>query len=450
MWSAPTTRRLHSPATATTAARRVRKPATSPSTRRPRRRATINGENGAVKGNKTRKPLDVTGTVTWSANTGCSASTVSGYPGVATCTTSSLLGGTDTVTATYAGDSNHSGSTGSASQVVNPASQTITCGALPSSEPYNSSFTASCSGSCLVTVTQGGNNDYSAATPFNGSVNATKANQTITVTTPAPATATNGSSFTIVASASSGLAITYSSGGACTNSGATYTINAKVGTCTAQLTQGGNTNYNIASPVVDTTKVVKAVVPTVSLTGGPTKAPYEDVFTVTATSNETGPEASVPAITTLTPTVCSVSGYTASGTSASATVTMLTGAGTCTVEATWAANYVYAAATKKEPTTAQKVAPTVTFTGAPATEANGSNFTVTATSDEIGSYAVVPTIMTPGTVCTVGTVTSNGSGGYQATVTMVKATGTCTLNAKWAGSNGYAAASATQSTTATH
>jgi hypothetical protein len=440
--------------------------------------ATINGENGAVKGNKTRKPLDVTGTVTWSANTGCSASTVSGYPGVATCTTSSLLGGTDTVTATYAGDSNHSGSTGSASQVVNPASQTITCGALPSSEPYNSSFTASCSassglpvtyasggscsntgatytmtsgtGSCLVTVTQGGNNDYSAATPFNGSVNATKANQTITVTTPAPATATNGSSFTIVASASSGLAITYSSGGACTNSGATYTIKAKVGTCTAQLTQGGNTNYNIASPVVDTTKVVKAVVPTVSLTGGPTKAPYEDVFTVTATSNETGPEASVPAITTLTPTVCSVSGYTASGTSASATVTMLTGAGTCTVEATWAANYVYAAATKKEPTTAQKVAPTVTFTGAPATEANGSNFTVTATSDEIGSYAVVPTIMTPGTVCTVGTVTSNGSGGYQATVTMVKATGTCTLNAKWAGSNGYAAASATQSTTATH
>ncbi len=301
-------------------------------------------------------------------------------------------------------------------------------------------------GSCLVNRYSGVETTTTRrATPFNGSVSATKANQTITVTTPAPPTATNGSSFTIVASASSGLAITYAASGACTNSGTpTYTINAKTGTCHETLSQAGNTNYNAATSVLESTTVAKAVVPVASLTGAPTKAPYEDVFTVTATSNETGPEASVPAITTTTPTVCSVTGYTPSGTSASATVTMLTGAGTCTVEATWAANYVYAAATKKEAATAEKVTPTVTFTGAPATEANGSNFTVTATSDESGSDAVAPTITTPGTVCTVGTVTSIGSGGYQATVTMVKATGKCTLNAKWATSSDYMAASATQ------
>ena len=33
--------------------------------------ATINAENNFVKGRKARKPMDVTGNVTWSSNTGC-------------------------------------------------------------------------------------------------------------------------------------------------------------------------------------------------------------------------------------------------------------------------------------------------------------------------------------------------------------------------------------------
>ncbi|MGD0416943.1 MAG: hypothetical protein ABSA80_16405 [Terriglobales bacterium] len=48
--------------------------------------ATINGENGNVKGRTTRKGVKsqvVTGTVTWSANTGCGTTPVApGYPGV--------------------------------------------------------------------------------------------------------------------------------------------------------------------------------------------------------------------------------------------------------------------------------------------------------------------------------------------------------------------------------
>ena len=119
--------------------RAVRKPTTSPSMRPRRPRwstssgnpstygqsvtftATVTGENGAVKGRQEpREVADVTGTVTWSANTGCSASTVTRrYPGVATCTTSSLNAGSDTVTATYSGDANHGGSSGSVSQTVN-------------------------------------------------------------------------------------------------------------------------------------------------------------------------------------------------------------------------------------------------------------------------------------------------------------------------------------------
>ena len=66
--------------------------------------ATITSDNGLAKGRNRKngmKPLDVTGRVTWSANTGCGTSVTSGNPGTATCTTSSLAVGSDTVTANY-------------------------------------------------------------------------------------------------------------------------------------------------------------------------------------------------------------------------------------------------------------------------------------------------------------------------------------------------------------
>src|SRR6185436_3836965 len=50
-------------------------------------------------------------------------------------------------------------------------------------------------------------------------------NQTITVTTHAPASAAFNSSFTVAATASSGLAVTYTSAGSCSNIGATFTMN---------------------------------------------------------------------------------------------------------------------------------------------------------------------------------------------------------------------------------
>src|SRR5208282_4741412 len=109
--------------------------------------ATIDGEYGVIKGQNGAvlgralvsralasratkgRAQDVSGTVQWSANTGCGTTPVTtGNPGTATCTTSTLPGGTDTITATYSGDSDHGGSTGTLSggQVVNPATQTIT------------------------------------------------------------------------------------------------------------------------------------------------------------------------------------------------------------------------------------------------------------------------------------------------------------------------------------
>src|ERR1022692_4613141 len=110
--------------------------------------ATVASQNGAIT-------LSVGGTVKWSANTGCSASTVSGYPGVATCTTSSLAVGFDTVVATYSGDSLHVGSSGSVTQTVNRQTPTVTVTSVnrqtptvtvtsvnPASESYGSSTQA--------------------------------------------------------------------------------------------------------------------------------------------------------------------------------------------------------------------------------------------------------------------------------------------------------------------
>ena len=108
--------------------------------------ATIGGEYGLVKGRKGpagrngAKPQIVSGSVTWSANTGCSTTTVTaGTPGTATCITSSLAEGNDAITATYSGDGEHSGSSGTLSggQQVNQAATSITVTSVtPSSEAY--------------------------------------------------------------------------------------------------------------------------------------------------------------------------------------------------------------------------------------------------------------------------------------------------------------------------
>ena len=100
----------------------------------------------------------IIGTVTWSANTGCSPSTVTGLTGsltgTATCVTSTVPAGTNIITAAYSGDSVHPASTGTLSggQVVNQPSVTITFNAL-SNQTYGATpFTVSATASDGLTV----------------------------------------------------------------------------------------------------------------------------------------------------------------------------------------------------------------------------------------------------------------------------------------------------------
>ena len=66
-------------------------------------------------------------------------------------------------------------------------------------------------GTCSVKYDQAGNTNYNAAPQVTESVTAQKANQTITVTTHAPATAVFNTSFTVAATGGgSGNAVTFS------------------------------------------------------------------------------------------------------------------------------------------------------------------------------------------------------------------------------------------------
>ena len=94
---------------------------------------------------------------------------------------------------------------------------------------------------------QAGDGNYNAATQVTESVTAQKANQTITFG--ALANKTFGDpDFSVSATASSGLSVSFAATGQCTVTGATVHITG-AGSCTITASQGGDTNYNPATDV---------------------------------------------------------------------------------------------------------------------------------------------------------------------------------------------------------
>ncbi len=227
--------------------------------------------------------------------------------------------------------------------------------------------------------------------------------QTITFTTPPPLDAKSGDSFTVAAiGGASGNPVTFrvGAGSVCTLTlPATYKMTSDSGFCYVVANQAGGRNYPPAPQVTDTVAAVKTVTkiaPTVTFTGAPTNAAYLSTFNVATTQNS----GVTPRITSKTTGVCTVSGD---------LVTMKSGTGTCTVEASWAANTYYTATSLTQTTTATLLGTSTAITStATLTPKNPLKVTVYFTVNNGTSTAVkgnVTVTASSGETC-MGTVAS--------------------------------------------
>src|SRR5262249_18522923 len=149
-----------------------------------------------------------------------------------------------------------------------------------------SSFTATSAGTCTVKYDQAGNANYNPAPQASETVTVTvplKSNQSITITTNAPSSAGVGTSFSVAAAAPGG-AVTYSSSGACPNSGSTFTAASTTGTCTVKYDQAGNASYNAAQQRTETVAVVKRAQTITVTRSAPSHVEPGETFTVAASA----------------------------------------------------------------------------------------------------------------------------------------------------------------------
>jgi hypothetical protein len=271
-----------------------------------------------------------------------------------------VAAGTCTIQASQAGNAYYNAAaTVIRSFTVAKRSQTITFGALGSKTfgvpPFSVTATASsglpvtfastttavctvsattvtvnAGGTCTIRASQAGDAIYAAAPSVSQSFTVAKASQTITFGAWA-ARPLGTAPFSITATASSGLAVTFASltTPVCTVSGTTLTLVA-VGTCTIRASQAGNANY-LAAPNVSQSFSVTSLTPqTIVFAALVDRVLGAAPFTVSATASSGLPVS----FASLTAPVCTVSGNTVT----------LVAVGTCTIRGSQAGNANYAAA----------------------------------------------------------------------------------------------------------
>jgi Chitobiase/beta-hexosaminidase C-terminal domain/Galactose oxidase, central domain len=369
------------------------------------------------------------------ASTTSSACTVSG-------TTASLLAaGTCTIEATQAGNNLTFGPASPVSQsfTVSPAqsAQTIAFAAIANqleganvtlaatassglAVSFASTTPAVCSvsgtsatllslGTCTVDATQAGNSTYAPAATVARSFYS-RTTQTITYA-PIAAQAV-GTTLTLSAAASSGLAVTFTSTkpAVCTVSGNTASFIA-TGTCSIDFTQAGSSDYVAATPVGTSFIVGLGQTITFPAITGPQYAASNIALSATASSGL------AVAFSSTTPTVCAAEGMTAS----------LFTAGTCTIQATQSgANSAYAPAVPVlQSFTVTKASQTITFAKI-ATQTVGATINLVATASS--GLAITYRATTPSVCSTSGS-----------TATMLSA-GTCSIDFTQNGDAEYAQA----------
>ena len=251
------------------------------------------------------------------ASSGLTVSYSSNNPAVATIVGGMIHitgAGSAVITASQAGNTNFSAATDVTQPLtVNKAPQTITFNALPASTYGDIDFTPGATassgltvlyssdnpavativggmlhitgtGSAVITASQAGNTNFSAATDVTQALTVNKANQTITFN--ALSVNTFGDvDFTPGATASSGLTVSYSSDNpaVATIVGGMIHITG-AGSAVITASQTGNANYNAAADVTQTLTISKAT-QTITFNALPAKIYGDADFTTVATAS---------------------------------------------------------------------------------------------------------------------------------------------------------------------
>ena len=238
----------------------------------------------------------------------CTTASVSGTGGTSTgsCSLTSTTAGAKTLTATYAGDSNFNGGSGTTSHTVSKKSQTITFNSLSNKTYGDVDFTVSATassglattfsasgdctvsgatvnitgaGSCDITAHQVGDGTYNLAPDVSRSFNINKAISTTVVTCPVSATYTGLAitPCTVLVSGAGGLSLTPDPG---------YLANTNVGTAIVGYIYTGDTNHS-GSADLKSFNITKAT-STVTVTCSPKSLNYTGSEITPCTVSVTG------------------------------------------------------------------------------------------------------------------------------------------------------------------
>ena len=276
--------------------------------------------------------------------------------------------------------------------------------------PANVTITGA--GSCSITASQAGDNDYAPAQNVTQSFSIAQASQIIDFTSPSPHTY-GDPSFEIDPTATSGLPVSLSSSGSCSLSSGTSPAEVSItgtGQCSITASQGGDTDYSAAQDVTQTFSIALDN-QTITFGSLPNQTYGAGPITLNATASSGLP------ITYFTSGGCAVNGDTLT----------IVGGGTCTVLATQPGNANYNPAPDVEQSFS--IAPanqTITFGSLANRKFTGTVYTLhgTASSGLPVSYSVGAT-----DACTVS--------GVKLTLT---GAGSCTVTAAQSGNSDYTAA----------
>ena len=393
------------------------------------------------------------GTSTISCESGSSSFDGTSATCNATYAAVTAAGSPHAITAVYSGDTAFLGSTSNeVDQVVNKGDQTIafTSTAPTAAKVAGSSYTPTATGGasgnpvtftidasassvcsidgsnavtfqtaglCVIEADQAGDGNYNAAAQTQQSFTVHKGDQTISFGPLADRRLDEGA-FTVSATASSGLTVSFSSAtsGICTVSGTTVTpIHA--GTCTVNADQAGDANWNQA-PQVQRSFTINPGNQSINFTQ-PANVRFDQTPAGLAATATSGLSVTFTSTTT---TVCTVSG---------STVTLLH-AGTCTINANQGGNSDWNAAPQiQESFTITPGNQTISFGPLANKRFDQGPITVNATASSGLTVSF--------SSATTGVCTTSGANG--ATVTFVSgANSTCTINANQSGNSDWSAA----------